>query len=296
MDLRCPDAWKREKMASMTWCNSFIKRYQNRTPQFSLNPNLFHNLYEVLSKTAITPSSIWTMNEFGFSSVPKKADKVLSLNASGDSIPPVYIFPSHKMETIVVEQDAVGLVNYSGWMQQSEFVTFMKHFIVHSCASPERPAFLLLDKHGSYLSVEALDLADKHGVRLIPFPIYCTQPMNVSAFGTIATIYAQLHNAWMRNNAEEVSEMCHICHIPLLVEKCLPLALTPTHIMHGFRATGISPFNPVTFCKMDSMTAELNGEHLTAVESEPIKRYQRHLPSPSTSVTPPAKRANRAQI
>lgn len=113
------------------------------------------------------------MDETGFSTVPSKIGKVISLkemrrvrfmasaergtmitmalavNAGGGFIPPFYLFPKKNMQAVYLENaspGAAGVANESGWMKQDEFVKFMDHFIKYSHTWTENPTLLLLDK------------------------------------------------------------------------------------------------------------------------------------------------------
>lgn len=111
----------------------------------------------------------------------------------------------------------------------------------------ETPTLLLLDNHGSHLSIDALDLAAENGVTLLSFPPHCShrlQPLDVSVYGPTKTYYKSQCNAWHKNNADKVIE---IRHIPGLVRDALDLALLQRNIKSGFASTGISPYNPNVF-------------------------------------------------
>lgn len=200
----------------------------------------FRTLNELLTEKQFRPGAIWNMDETGFATVPNKAGKVLSLksakkvgsmtsaergtlttmalsvNAAGGSIPPFFIFPTKKMQNVFLEHatpEAKGLANGSGWMKQPDFVKYMEHFIEHSNSSKEKPTLLLVDNHGSHLSIEALDMASENGVTLLSFPPHCShrmQPLDVAVFGPVKTFYTSQHNAWMRNNAGKALDIRHI--------------------------------------------------------------------------------------
>jgi len=50
-------------------------------------------------------------------------------------------------------------------------------------------------------------------------------------------------------------------HVPLIVEQCLDTVATPKNIKAGFRATGIFPFDPHVFTKIDFIASHLGGEN-----------------------------------
>jgi hypothetical protein len=140
-----------------------------------------------------------------------------------------------------------GSANQSGWMIESDFVLFLKHFIHHVQPSIERKVVLFLDNHNSHLSITALDLARENGIIMLTFPPHCShklQPLDRSVFGPFKTYFNSFATNWMR---EHPGETMQITNIAGLVGLAYPLATTPSNILSGFRVAGISPFNRFIF-------------------------------------------------
>ncbi|XP_055318375.1 uncharacterized protein LOC129576771 [Sitodiplosis mosellana] len=217
IDIKYPDEWNTHQQASNDWYYAFINRHKNlslRTPeQVSQNraknfnkenvDAFFDNLSSVLEQTNFE-HRIWNMDECGFPTVPTKAIKViarrgkkrvgtstsaergtnvsmaLSVSAMGQSIPPYFLFPRKNMKEIYMThagQGAVGIANGCGWMTSDEFSKYMDHFITHSGARKGLPTLLLLDNHTAHLSIEAIDKAINHDIKMLSFPPHCTHRM-----------------------------------------------------------------------------------------------------------------------
>lgn len=293
-------------MAGWQWYYGFMSRHRKlslRTPeQTSLNrvrafckenvDHFFNNLGEVYSR--FEPKNIWNMDETGFSNVPSKIGKVISLkgakrvgkiaaqergtmitmahavNAAGGTIPPFFLFPYKYTKSFLMENAPIGSKGYSngsGWMQQSDFVQYLDHFVKHTNASIDRPTLLLLDNHASHLSVEAIDKAISHGITLLSFPPHCShklQPLDVSVYGPVKLYYKKHCDTWQKNN---VNKGLELRHIPGLIKTALE-QITPKTIMSGFISTGICPFNPDVFSEVDFVKAEVDGINNSAVEIE----------------------------
>lgn len=82
---------------------------------------------------------------------------------------------------------------------------------------------------------------------MVSFPPHCShkiQPLERSVFGPFKRYLASAQSAWLRNNP---GKSLSIYDIPSIVRDCLPRAATPVNIMHGFKVTGIYPFNSEIF-------------------------------------------------
>ena len=76
---------------------------------------------------------------------------------------------------------SIGAGNASGWMQETEFLVFLKHFVKHAKPTPENKYLLLLDNQESLLSISSLDFCRGKGIVLLSFPPHCThriQPLD----------------------------------------------------------------------------------------------------------------------
>ena len=179
---------------------------------------------------------------------------VVAINALGNSAPPMFIFPRKNYRDHFIRggpPGSVGAANKSGWMTENEFVVFMKHFVNHSRCTVERPVLLLLDNHGSHLSIEGIQLAKDSGVVMLSFPPHCShrlQPLDRSAYGPFKRFISTAQDSWMRNHP---GKCMTIYDIPILVAEALPKAVSPTNILSGFRACGIFPFNNEVFTESD---------------------------------------------
>ncbi|XP_055307689.1 uncharacterized protein LOC129571845 [Sitodiplosis mosellana] len=228
------------------------------------------------------------MDECGFPTVSTKAIKViarrgkkrvgtstsaqrgsnvsmaLSVSAVGQSIPPYFLFPRKNMkETYMTHagQGAVGIANGCGWMTSDEFTKYMDHFITHSGARKGLPTLLLLDNHTAHLSIEAIDKAINHDITMLSFPPHCThrmQPLDITVFGPMKTMYTTKHDDWKKSNMKVTFDLHHI---PLIVDQCLDLCVTPRNIKSGFKSSGIVPFNRDIFTDVDFIASKTNEEN-----------------------------------
>jgi hypothetical protein len=90
-----------------------------------------------------------------------------AVSASGNSIPPFFVFPRKKYRGYFIAngpEGSTGSASKSGWMTGDDLLLFMEHFIKHTRVIKDRPVLLLLDNHQPQTAVKVLDLAKKNGV------------------------------------------------------------------------------------------------------------------------------------
>jgi len=167
--------------------------------------NFFNLLAELYQKHNFVPSRIFNVDETGVPTVPTKIPKILSakgvkrvakvvsaergkaitllcsINATGNFIPPAFIFPQDFLDSAPLE--SLGLAQKSGWMTQELFPEYLRHFVKHMKPSPEDPVLLILDNHTSHLSLAAIEYCRKHSIVMLTLPphgSHMMQPLDVT--------------------------------------------------------------------------------------------------------------------
>lgn len=287
IDCKFPNGWELKQMASEDWLTAFLKRNNKlsiRTPESTslaraMNFNrenvkkFFDNLAMVMDRHQYTPNNIYNVDETGCTTV-QKPGKVISkkgikqvggivsqergslvtmcvaVNALGQSIPPMFIFPLKRYHEHFVRdgpQDSIGGGNKSGWMQEENFLEFIKHFAKYAKPSEENRVLLILDNHSSHLFIPVIDFCKSNFITLLSFPPHTShklQPLDRGVFGPFKRFFNNACDQWIRSNP---GKRMTIYNIPALAKEAYLLAMTPKNITAGFQCTGIWPFNRYVF-------------------------------------------------
>lgn len=293
-----PSAWETNKMAGKEWFRSFRQRNPElvikkpepcslaRATAFNKEnvKRFFENLKDVLLRheNFANGTRIYNLDETATTTV-QRPQKVVSLkgksickvtsgergtlvttcliiNAQGQAVPPVMVFPRKTFKTHMLNGAPVGtlgLATTTGWMNSDLFVEVMKHFIKHTASSLTNPALLILDNHESHLSIEALDLAKNAGVTVLTLHPHTTaklQPLDVGINAPFKTFYNSAMDSWlMRHPGESVS----IYQVAECVGQAFLKALTPLNIVNAFKKCGIHPFDESIFTEEDFLPSDV---------------------------------------
>lgn len=289
--LKYPQKWTQTGLASEDWLIAFLRRNPDlvlRTPQAtSLNramnfnqvnvEKFFDNLATVMERYLFEPQNIYNADETGMTTVQKPVKVIakkgskqvgsitsqergilvtmcLAVNAVGNTVPPMFIFPRLKFQDYFIRDGPVGCIgsgNKSGWMQESEFLLFIKHFARHTNPSVTNKVLLILDNHSSHISIPVIDFCKENHITLLTFPPHTShklQPLDRGVFGPFKRYFNEEADQWIRNHP---GKRLTIYDLPSIAKVALPLACTPRNILAGFNCTGIWPTNRHIFSEAD---------------------------------------------
>ncbi|XP_065314510.1 uncharacterized protein LOC135923598 [Gordionus sp. m RMFG-2023] len=285
--LQVPKSWEITQSDGEDWFGAFIKRNPTislRTPEATsiaraTNFNMkmvdlfFNNYLTVTKENNFLPCDIYNMDETGLTTVQRpnkviarKGEKqvgaittsergtlmtlAISVNALGNSIPPMFIYPRKKFYDHYLRDGPVGCIgvsNGSGWMLAEDFIYFLNHFIKYTKPSQDKKVLLILDNHKSHQSIEVIELCSDSGIVLLTLPPHCThklQPLDRTVFGPLKKYYNSALDAWMRMHPEKSFT---IYDIPGVVKNVLPKVTSASNIQKGFESSGIWPLNSLIF-------------------------------------------------
>ena len=240
-----------------------------------LNPSSVASLYENLQRAydehRYLPSHIWNADESGaqagrggggtlvfaqrgtrsvHSILPNSKEHLTVLtcvNAVGQFIPNFYIFKGKRNKNYILkcEPGACMAIQANGWMTAFLFSAWILHFttVVQEKyrISQENRHLLILDGHGSHVTLEVVQKAKAEGLDIITLPSHTShrlQPLDVSIFKSFKTAFRSYRDRWTVANKGRGAKKEELVE---WVAMALRKALTEGRIQKGFVVTGIWP-------------------------------------------------------
>jgi hypothetical protein len=172
------------------------------------------------------------------------------VNATGEHIPNLYIFKGKQRKDEYISLCEAGVVyamQDKAWMIGYIFFKWLDHFLRHlnldGGISQSNRHLLILNKHGSHVTLDVIKKAREHGLDLLTLPSHTShalQPLDVSIFKPFKTVFKVYKDMWVSSNKGMHTRKTVLAQ---WISKSLRAALTPHNIQSGFRATGIWPFD-----------------------------------------------------
>ena len=158
-------------------------------------------------------SRIWNYDECGFPLCPKSgkilapigtrtvytsctAQKtqitLVAINASGEILPPMHIFPGERFSYLPLEGSVRGAYferSHNGWINTDLFYGWITKFFSKEIRS-ETPIVLLLDGHTTHIDLEISKFCQEDEILLYclpPHSSHITQPLDVGFFSPLKT-------------------------------------------------------------------------------------------------------------
>ena len=139
------------------------------------------------------------------------------------------------------------------WMTAYIFFKWLDHFLWHlhlrGGILQTHRHLLILDGHGSHVTLDMIKKAREHGLDLLTLPSHTShalQPLDVSVYKPFKIAFKVYRDMWVTNNKGMRTRRTTLAQ---WISKSLKAVLTPQNIQSGFRTTRIWPYDNQ---KMDS--------------------------------------------
>lgn len=327
-----PNSWKVNKIAGIDWVQSFMKRHPQLTLRKPENTSLarstafnitnvtefFDNYERALRSGVFQAEHIYNIDETGVSTVVQAPNVVAKLgarqvgqavsgergtmvtmcmiiNAVGNTVPPVFIFPRAKFHDSMLfgaPPGSLGLVNSpkSGWMTGALFLEVLKHIKKHTGCSKENKIILTMDNHDSHCTLDAVVYAKDNGMVIVTFPPHCShrlQPLDVGVLGPFKSKLRVAQNDWMVSNP---GKTISIHNLAALANTAYAASFTIRNITAAFKKPGIWPFDRQVFTDEDFEASSIHHVPANATQQAPP------LPGGSTTENLPSTSKQNAAI
>jgi hypothetical protein len=115
----------------------------------------------------------------------------LAVNAIGNAIPPFFVFPRknfhpHFIRDVPPSCDGSG--NKSGWMQNNDFLWFMKHLVKFAKPTEENLVVVIMDNHSSHMNDPVFQYCKENFISVLSFPPHTSHklhPLDRTVFGPL---------------------------------------------------------------------------------------------------------------
>jgi len=304
----------RKGMAGKDWFKAFLKRnsdvaqrraqHMNPARAQKLNRYIVNNYFDKLEKVLSDmdlfdkPDRIFNIDEKGCQLAVHHQQKVLAktgskrvhlvapehgenvtvvacANAVGNVIPPIIIFKGKRRNDALGDDLPSGSVVEmapKGSMTTEIFIRWLEHFAKYK---PAGNVLLVFDGAASHLNPDIVDEADTHGIRLFCLPSNTThelQPMDKSCFRAFESHWDDEVLKFWRQHPDRVLTKARFGKIftPVWMK-----TMTLTTIVHGFKATGIYPYDrhvipDSAFAPSDITYQEQSGWYVSSCKTEII--------------------------
>lgn len=278
---------KQTQLAGKDWYYGFMSRHPsislripeatslNRITAFNATEvNLFFNQLKTIQIKYNSPGHrIFNIDQTGISTVQKNSKilapkglkqiakatsgergvtttVVCAVSACGVYVPLMFIFKRKRINALLIKgcnSDMIATVSDSGWINESLFIDYLRHFISFVKPTKEEPVLLVLDNHESHISLGVYELFREYNLQVLSLPPHVShkmQPLDLTIFSSLKMAYNKECELYMVNNpGKRITQY----EVGELFTKAYNKTANINKAVNGFRAAGIYPIDPNKF-------------------------------------------------
>ena len=186
-----------------------------------------------------------------------------AISAAGTALPPMIIFEKSFPSSAYVTQGPINALyakSPNGYMDEELFYSwFSKLFVPQTNHLWKR--ILIIDGHGSHMSLKLIDSAIENNVILYCLPPHTThllQPLDISVYKPLKNHFSTITDfivlAGVTHGATQIT--INKTNFPILLKEAFEKTISMKTIISGFHTSGICPFNPEAILKERLMPSD----------------------------------------
>ena len=262
----------RSNPVGISWIRKIFDRWTEAKQIDRINkkplPSLFTYYFDQLEKVMLehqfdkTPNLIIgiTFIEIRQGDTDSSEEQILatviaSASASGQCIPPFFVFPGEKM-TVDFMKGALagssGVVSADGRMTTEVLIQFLTEHVMRNVPDYKEGQSVLVHVNGAkYCSVGIMELASSLNMLLFFPPAKATGVLQPLDLGCVEP-FKELYTAECENHMIQTSTNIAVDNVCALVCKVYQKAFSPSHIANGFSQAGLYPCDRLHVVVKDS--------------------------------------------
>lgn len=244
----------RAKSATPTAINNYFNELNRIMTKYNLKekPHLIYNVDEKGLSPDHKPPKIVTGKMYKAQAVTSGKGKTVTVigcaNATGQQVPPFFVFPGQRMLDSLMQGASAGAdgdVSESGWSNSDLFSRYVKEHLNKFLPSRDNDTYVLVlyDGHTSHVTLPLIEWAIQNNIILFVLPPHCShllQPLDVGCYGPFEHAWNAACHSYMRESGGCVISRYDICEIAC---KVYTSTLTSANIQAAFKKSGVFPFN-----------------------------------------------------
>nr|CAI5817822.1 unnamed protein product [Callosobruchus analis] len=200
------------------------------------------------NKAVLAPRGARNVYEVDNAPAKSNITVLFTLSAEGGVTPPFIIYPYKRLPSSIASSvpDNWGIgISKNGWMKAELFFEYIAN-VFHRYLVSKGTKFLIIlfvDQHSTHTSYQLSDLCSKLNIILICLYGNSTrilQPADVSTFKPLKSYWKKGVLEWRRKHYSEALTQERVAPI---LKTVIENYIKPDIIRHGFRATGLFPWN-----------------------------------------------------